>query len=177
MRLLTVYFLLIAGCGPSPALDHTVTPQVQAVGPAEGADAGSGVQVTTVASDFELSRGARSPDRGFYGDPPGSVPVEAPSLEESCRFRRERLATFRWEYDNLQAGHAKWVADHCKLTLKHYTTRDLGGREVSRGPEKAWICDGKLVDSTESSRALWLAVRIGDLQEFLREKCDDHRGF
>lgn len=173
MRLLTASFVILAACGPSPALEAPRTPQVSPASAASPGELPATVTVTSKSNDPL----PRSPDRGFDGDPGGRPEVEVPSLERSCELRRDRLAKFRAELADLQSGHAEWVAKHCQPTLKYYTRKTIDGAESSRGPERAWVCDGKIVDSTESSRGLYLAQRIADLQVFLREKCDDHRGF
>lgn len=90
-----------------------------------------------------------------------------------CNEKRAKLATAESELAEEEARTEAYVKVHCKGTLKAETRVFQGGARVSSPPEKAWICDGRLVDVPETLEEQVLVARIGDLNHWIKLNCKD----
>lgn len=89
--------------------------------------------------------------------------------DEECAQKRQRQADLAAELEQSKAEDERYVRENCKPTMKH--TYDSRYR-TSKGPERAWICNGRLVTNvSESVRTQWIVVHSRDVRVYLQRHC------
>lgn len=84
----------------------------------------------------------------------------------TCEGRQERLSRLEKELEESKSAD---LGRRCELTVKH---KHDSLRGESWGPERAWICDGQMVDSVrESARTMELTSRVWDLRKWVVTHC------
>lgn len=111
-----------------------------------------------------------------YYTPPAhtaEAPVDTSGVAEAdCKLRSERILTARQTLELSKKHDAEYFAAHCTPTM-HYQTAATGGREASGAPDRAWICDGRVVQDWESVETSKAAFRLGMLLQGYKERCAD----
>lgn len=89
-----------------------------------------------------------------------------------CDAKKAELEKGVAELTEIDAKHDEWVKKNCKGNLKSVTRVFPGGARSNSAPERAWVCDGKMVDSTESYQQAAVAARNGRLRGWIKDNCD-----
>jgi hypothetical protein len=147
-------------CGPSPALEPTVStagwvpsePPPSASPPAPPPPAAK-----AEVPDFDVQIG---------GADDGNLTDER--HPRTCELRTARLAEVQREIAVVEREHDQYVTDRCKPTLKWQHDRVWG---TSNSPQRAWICNGKHVDTLKSPRLEYLLTREVNLRDYVRMNC------
>ena len=68
----------------------------------------------------------------------------------------------------MKREHEEYVRDRCKPTMKSQYDSLY---KVEKSPERAWICDGKHVNTLRSPRLEYLLTREVNLRDYVRMNC------
>lgn len=104
--------------------------------------------------------------------PPPDIQVSRERPEPTdCDEKRDKVVEKKREFAEAKRKREEYFKSQCTGTLKEEVHIDVAGHETGRGPERAWLCDGKLVDSPISTRESSIAMQIGLLQHYIRDNC------
>lgn len=136
---------------------------------------------TAPAPVITAPEGARYPPAAeTWSAPADDAPAPPLSKREACPRCdeiREQIVDNERAYEVAGVRREEYAKAHCKGVVT-YTTRVFpGGARVSAGPERAWLCDGKLVEVLETSDEQILASRIGYLHHWVKENCESQRPY
>ncbi len=91
-----------------------------------------------------------------------------------CAEKRPQLEAATAELAAAREKHGVWVKANCKPTQRT-TVYVENGRAVETSPTLEYVCDGHIVDSTDSARVLRMADHEAYLRRWMKENCpSDH---
>jgi hypothetical protein len=90
-----------------------------------------------------------------------------------CGEKRDALKGAEQALGTEASRREAYVKTNCKGIVTHTTRTFLSGARVSGGPERAWLCNGKLVEMPETKEEQALAIRIGDLHRWIKDNCEN----
>lgn len=86
----------------------------------------------------------------------------------TCERQKEKIDERKKELEEAEVADVAYVRERCHGTLKREVWLNPRGR---RAPERAWVCDGKIVDKLESARTQRAYERVVDAEYNYEKYC------